>query len=211
MADGDSKKKSKHPYGAIFWGAVGLACTFRALYHPWRALVRDGFASRCSGDGGSCDPSMTVTSFQGQTEVYCPVRGVVAIAKPGSLLIIPDDQATVLEYRGDPATFLVQMHSGDAVGAGQQVGLASQFTFAVWQLTRSATGTAQMGKPIEPASWLATYGAKISAKYHAPSANTTWCGTGRKLVVPQAVASQCNITLPAPSGYALLPLSVTMA
>lgn len=210
MADGDTSKKKKHPYGALFWGAIGVACAFRALYHPYRALVKDGFASRCAGDAG-CDPSMTITSFQGQTEVYCPVRGIVAISKPGTILIIPDDQAVVLEYRGDSSAFLAQMHSGDAVSAGQQIALSSQFTFAVWQLSRTASGQAAMGKPIEPASWLATYGAKISAKYHAPSANTTWCSTGRKLVVPQTVASQCGVTLPAPSGYALLPLSVTMA
>jgi len=193
----------------MFWGAVGLAAAFRALYRPWRVLVKDGFPSRCSGDG-SCDPSMTVTSFQGQTEVYCPVRGVVADAKPGRLLIIPDDQAVVLEYNGDPATLLVQMHSGDSVGAGQQIGLSSQFTFAVWTLARSSSGQPQMGAAIEPASWLTTHGAKISAKFHAPSPQAAWCSTGRRLVVPQTIASQCGTVLPAPSGYALLPTSVTM-
>ena len=205
----DSPKKSKHPYGALFWGAVGLAAVFRALYHPWRVLVNDGFASRCSG-AGSCDPSMTITSYQGQTEVYCPVRGVVVDAKPGRILIVPDDLAVVLEYTGDPNAFLAQMHSGDSVGAGQQIGLSSQFTFAVWTLGRTASGTPQMGAAIEPASWLTTHGAKISAKFHTPSPAAAWCSTGRKLVVPQTIASQCGTVLPAPSGYALLPTSVTM-
>lgn len=201
-------KKQKHPYGAMFWAGLGALAAFRALYHPWRTLVKDGFPSRCSGDG-SCDPSMTISSFSGQTEVYSPVRGVVAVAKPGSLLIIPDDQAVVLEYRSDPNAFLVQMHSGDKVSAGQQVGLASQVSFAVWILSRTASGQPQMGAAIEPASWLATHGIKISATYHKNQ--TTWCGAGRKLVVPQTVASQCSITLPAPTGYALLPISATMA
>lgn len=205
----DAPKKQKHPYGAMFWGVVGLAAAFRALYHPWRALIKDGFASRCSGDG-SCDPSMTITSFQGQSEVYCPVRGVVAISKPGSILIIPDDQAVVLEYRGDSSAFLAQMHSGDPVGAGQQIGLASQFTFAVWTLSRTPNGQPLMGAAIEPASWLTTHGAKISAKYHQATNAAAWCGGGRKLVVPQTIASQCGTVLPAPSGYALLPTSVTM-
>ncbi len=205
----DSPKKSKHPYGALLWGAVGLACAFRALYHPYRVLVKDGFPSRCSGDG-SCDPSMTITSFQGQSEVYCPVRGVVAVAQPGRILVIPDDQAVVLEYNGDPNSFLAQMHSGDSVSAGQQIGLASQFTFAVWTLSRTASGQPQMGKAIEPASWLTTHGAKISFKYHTPSPQAAWCSTGRRLVVPQTIASQCGTVLPAPSGYALLPTSVTM-
>lgn len=207
MADA-SAKKSKHPYSALFWGALGLAAAFRALYHPWRVLVHEGFPSRCSGDG-SCDPSMTLTSFQGETEVYCPVRGVVAVASPGRILIIPDDQAVVLEYSGDPNSFLAQMHSGDPVGAGQQIGLASSVSFAVWTLDRTAGGQPQMGKAIEPASWLATHGARISAVNHMAQ-NQTWCSGGRKLVVPQTIASQCGTVLPAPSGYALLPTSVTM-
>jgi hypothetical protein len=211
MADpADGKKKSKHPYGAIFWGVVGAAAAFRALYHPWRTLVKDGFPSHCAGENG-CDPAMTITSFAGLTEIYSPVRAQVAIAKTGTILLIPDDEAVVLELRGaDTTTFLQQVHSGDHVGAGQQIGLSSQFTFAVWQLLRNAQGQAVMGKAIEPASWLATHGAKISAKYHS-STGATWCANGRKLVVPQTIASQCGMVLPPPSGYALLPVSVTMA
>jgi hypothetical protein len=209
--DAASKKKPKHPYGAFFWGGIAGLALFRALYHPWRALMKDGFASRCSGDGGACDPSMTLTSFSGQTEIYTPVRAVVVSAAPGALLLVPNDEAVVLEYRGDPSTFLTQVGTGQQVGAGQQIGLGSTLSFAVWQLQRSASGSAQMGKAIEPASYLATHGAKISAKEHAASAASLWCSGGRKLVVPQTVASQCNITLPPPSGYALLPVSVTMA
>ncbi len=208
MVDAASKKQ-KHPYGALFWGALGLAAAARALYHPWRVLVKDGFPSRCAGDG-SCDPSMTIRSFSGQTEVYCPVRGVVAVAKPGSLLIIPDDQAVALEYRGDSGSFLVQMHSGDRVSAGEQVGLASEVKFGVWLLARSPSGQAQIGSPVEPASWLTTHGARISAHNHMAE-NQTWCSGNRKLVVPQKIASQCGTVLPPPSGYALLPTSVTMA
>lgn len=207
----ESKKKPKHPYGAFFWGGLAGLALFRALYHPWRALLKDGFASRCSGDGGACDPSMTLTSFSGQTEVYTPVRAVVVSSAPGSVILVPNDEAVVLEYRGDVSTFLTQVATGQQVGAGQQIGLASTVSFAVWQLQRSPSGTAQMGAAIEPASYLATHGAKISAKEHASSTASLWCSAGRKLVVPQAASSQCGITLPPPSGYALLPVSVTMA
>ncbi len=208
--DAASKKKQKHPYGAFFWGAVASVAVFRALYHPWRALLKDGFASRCSGDVG-CDPSMQLTSFLGQTEVMTPVRAVVASSGPGSVILLPNDEAVVLEYRGDSSSFLTQVATGQQLGAGEQIGLGSSLSFAVWQLLRSSSGQAQMGKAIEPASYLATHGAKVSAKYHAASSASAWCGAGRKLVVPQTVASQCGIVLPAPSGYALLPVSVTMA
>lgn len=209
MADSDSsKKKPKHPYGAIFWGAVAAAAAFRALYHPWRALIKDGFPARCAGESG-CDPSMTINSFSGLSEVYAPVRGTIAVAKSGVILLIPADQAVVLEYTGDPKVFLQQVKSGDVVGAGQQIALANIFNFAVWSILRTPDGQAQMGAALEPASYLATHGIKVSATYHKNQA--TWCGAGRKLVVPQSVASQCNITLPAPSGYALLPISATMA
>ncbi len=209
MAEGESgKKKSKHPYGAIFWGAVAAAAAFRALYHPWRALIKDGFPARCAGDSG-CDPSMTINSFSGFGEVYAPVRGTIAVAKSGTILLIPADQAVVLEYSGDPSLLMQQVKSGDVVGAGQQIAVASIFKFAVWSLQRTPSGQAQIGAALEPASYLATHGIKVSATYHKNQA--TWCGAGRKLVVPQAVASQCDITLPAPSGYALLPISATMA
>lgn len=215
MAEGDSsKKKQKYPYGAMFWGAVGAGMLFRALYHPWRALVKDGFPSRCSGssgDAGACDPSMTITSFDGQTEVYSPVRAVVAVASGSRLLLIPNDESVVLEYSGDSTSFLTQVTAGAQVGAGQQIGLAGKVSFAVWTLLRAADGTAVMGSAIEPASYLATHGAKVSAKYHPSTTATAWCGGGRTLVVPQTVSSSCGVTLPAPSGYALLPVSVTMA
>lgn len=210
MADADSaKKKQKYPYGAIFWGTLGVVAAARALYHPWRVLVKDGFASRCAGDG-DCNPSMTITSYQGLTELYTPVRAQVAIAKTGTILLIPKDEAVVLEYRGADATsFLQQVKSGDEVGAGQQIGLTSSFKFGVWKLERNSAGQAVIGAPIEPASWLATHGAKISAKTH--QTKETWCAQGRKLVVPQKLASSCGTVLPPPSGYALLPVSVTMA
>lgn len=208
MADDTKSKKSKHPYGAWIWGGLAAALAFRALYHPWRALIKDGFPAVCSGDS-NCDPSMQINSFSGESEVYAPVRGTIAVAKTGTILLIPADQAVVLEYTGDASTFLQQVKSGDVVSAGQQIALASVFNFAVWQLQRTTSGQAQMGPALEPASWCATHGIKISATYHKNQ--STWCGAGRKLVVPQTVASSCNITLPAPSGYALLPISATMA
>jgi len=91
---------------------------------------------------------------------------------------------------------------------GQQIGLASRLKFGVYEIARTAQGTAAIGRPFEPASWLANHGCRVSHKAHKTSGNV-WCAGGRKLIVPAAVAS-CGIRLPPPNGFALLPVSATM-
>ena len=205
MTEPSATKKKPYPVGAIFWGAVGLAAAFRALYRPNRTVVKDGFPTRCAGVG--CDPGMVIDSYSGQNAVFSPLRGHVAASTPSSIWIVLADEATVLEFTGAPNEFLVQVQGGK-VTAGQQIGLASRVRFAVYALGRTPQGGAVLGAPIEPASWLAAHGAHVSAKYHKTTAEQ-WCAGGRKLVVPQAVAN-CKIKLPAPSGFALLPVSATM-
>ena len=74
MADGETgKKKHKHPYGAFFWGAVASVAVFRALYHPWRALLKDGFASRCAGDVGPA-PRLAAPQAQYRSPAHWPPR-----------------------------------------------------------------------------------------------------------------------------------------
>lgn len=199
-------KKKKYPWGAMLWGAVGVAAAVRVLYHPYRAVMRDGFASKCSAEG--CDPTMTIDSFSGQSELYAPLGGVVVAVTPGSIYLAVSGEPTLLEYTGDPSQMVVQVQPGESVGAGQQIGLAKRVKFGVYEIARTASGTAAIGRAFEPASWLANHGCRVSHKSHKVSGQV-WCAAGRHLVVPQAVA-KCGIRLPPPNGFALLPVSATM-
>lgn len=205
MSDAPAKKK-KYPWGAMFWGTVGIAAAVRVLYHPYRAVIRDGFASRCSAEG--CDPTMTIDSFSGQSEIFAPVSGVVVATSPSSIYVTATGEPTLLEYTADPSQMVVQVQPGERVGAGQQLGLARRIKFGVYDIERSSASSAKIGRPYEPASWLANHGCTISHKKHKTSGQV-WCEGGRKLVVPQAVA-KCGMRLPPPNGFALLPVSATM-
>lgn len=206
MSD-DAKKKKKYPWGAMFWGTVGIAAAVRALYHPFRAVMRDGFASKCAAE--NCDPTMTIDAFSGQSEIYAPMGGVVVAASPTSIYLAVGSEPTLLEYTAASADqIVVQVQTGEKVGAGQQIGLAKRIKFGVYEISRTAAGTAAMGRPYEPASWLANHGCTVSHKKHK-STGAVWCEGGRHLVVPEAVA-KCGIRLPPPNGFALLPVSATM-
>lgn len=200
-------RKKKYPWGAMFWGTIGVAAAVRALYHPFRAVMRDGFASKCAGDSG-CDASMVIDSFSGESEIYAPVGGTVVSTTASSIFVALGSEPTLLEYAADPGGMVVQVQVGEKVGAGQQIGLAKRIRFGVYDIARTASGNAVMGKPYEPASWLANHGCSVSHKKHKIS-GAVWCAGGRHLVVPQAVAN-CRIRLPPPNGFALLPVSATM-
>ncbi len=207
MAEESPKKKKKYPWGAMFWGTIGVAAAVRALYHPFRAVMRDGFASKCSGDSG-CDPAMVIDSFSGESEIYAPVGGTIVSMTASSIFLALGSEPTLLEYSADPGGMVTQVQVGEKVGAGQQIGLAKRIRFGVYDIARTAAGTAAIGKPYEPASWLANHGCSVSHKKHKVS-GAVWCAGGRHLVVPQAVAN-CGIRLPPPNGFALLPVSATM-
>jgi hypothetical protein len=198
MADANKKKT---PWGALFWGAVGTAAAVRALYRPDRALIKDGFVLRCAATSG-CDPAMTIQSFEGTQAVFAPMAGVIVSASGISCQIVPNGEAVLLDFSGS-AQF--QVTAGDHVGAGQQIGLASAFSFSVYELGRNPDGHAKILGALEPASWLAVHGIRVSSKSHKHT--ELWCEGGRKIVAPPAVAN-C-LKLPPPSGYALLPISVT--
>lgn len=201
-----AKKKKKYPWGAILWGTVAAAAAVRVLYHPYRSVIRDGFASKCSSEG--CDPAMTIDSFSGQSEIFAPVGGVVVAVSQTSIYIALSGESTLLEYVAAPGQMVVQVVQGEHVGAGQQIGLAAKLKFAVYEIARTASGGATLGRPYEPAAWLANHGCAVSHKKHKVS-GAVWCEGGRKLVVPDSVA-KCGIRLPPPNGFALLPVSATM-
>lgn len=202
-----SKKKKKYPWVAILWGSVAAAAAVRVLYHPFRSVIRDGFASKCASDGG-CDPAMTIDSFSGQSEIFAPVGGVVVAVTDSSIYLALGSEPTLLEYVASPGQMVVQVAVGQKVGAGQQIALASKLKFAAYEVGRTANGSATLGRAFEPAAWLANHGCTVSHKKHKVS-GAVWCEGGRKLVVPESVA-KCGLKLPAPNGFALLPVSATM-
>jgi hypothetical protein len=206
MSDEAAKKKKKYPWGAMFWGAIGIGAAVRVLYHPFRAVMRDGFASKCASEG--CSPTMVIDSFSGESEIYAPVGGTVVSTTASSIYLALGSEATLLEYSSDPNMIVVQVVPGEVVGAGQQIGLAKRLRFGVYDIERTASGTAKIGRPYEPASWLANHGCSVSHKKHKTTGEV-WCSNGRKLVVPQSVA-KCGLRLPPPNGFALLPVSATM-
>jgi len=206
MAEESAPKKKKYPWGAMFWGTVGIAAAVRVLYHPYRAVIRDGFPSKCAAE--ACDPTMVIDSFSGQSELYAPAGGTVVQTTPTSIFIALAGEPTLLEYTSAAGQMVVQVAQGQKVGAGEQIGLASRLRFGVYDIQRTAAGTATIGKPYEPASWLANHGCTVSHKKHKTS-GSVWCAGGRKLVVPQNVAN-CGMRLPPPNGFALLPVSATM-
>ena len=204
MAEEQTKKRKKYPLGAIFWGTIGVAAAVRCLYRPDRSLIKDGFVSKCAAATG-CDPAMTVDAFEGTKPIFAPMAGTVVSTGPHTVYLVPNGEAVLLEYTSNSASFTPQVAVGDKVGSGQQLGLASRISFAVYEITRTPDGRAQVGRALEPASWLAVHGIRVSSKKHPATEN--WCEGGRKIVAPPNVAN-C-LTLPPPSGFALLPISVT--
>lgn len=195
------------PIGVAVMGLLGAAAGVRAAYRPFRALVRDGFVLKCAGVA-NCDPAMLIDSFRGKAEVYSPIAGTVVRISTNVLEIASKGEPVVVRFMGDPSKGGLDPHVqlGQRVTAGQVVGMASRVAFAASVVVRDAAGVKTV--PLEPASWLAARGLRISAKRRAGQAQQ-WCEGGRKLAVPEAVG-KCGIKLPAPSGFMVLPVNVTL-
>jgi hypothetical protein len=201
MSD-EGKKKSKVAWGAVTWGALGLLALTRAFWRGNRALMRDGYVASCAG-GKDCSTEMTVDATEDAQAIYSPVSGVVVSADTNNVVIVPNNEAAVLQFSMSEAQ--VQVATGQRVGAGQQIGLARRIGFSVSRLNADASMT-----PYEPASWLAVHGMRVSGKFRFETkADEQWCETGRKLEVPSQVAS-CGMSIASPSGYALLPVNIEM-
>jgi hypothetical protein len=160
---------------------------------------------------------MLLESFEGAGPVFTPVAGRVltvgkltGISVPGVvphtiIRVAATHEPVVLEYRG---ALQPQVAEGEKVGVGQQVALAQQVEFGVKEIRRSSSGVTSI--QLEPASWLAARGLSISVKKHkADTEGSNWCEGGRKLRVPES-AVLCNLDLPAPGGFLLLPVSASV-
>lgn len=140
----------------------------------------------------------------GSQPVYAVVGGIVVASGPDWLALVPNHEAVVLTYLNltGPAA------SGTKVGAGEQIGHSGRLGFGVAKIERDASGGVKLVN-YEPTAWLAVRGLSVSAKKRASGQNL-WCEGGRTLRVPQQVA-RCGLSLPEPSGWALLPVSVTLS
>jgi len=190
------------PWSALIAGTLGTIAAVRALYHPYRALTRDGYVRACAAESG-CDPAMMVDAGGGV--VYAPMAGLMVSAGPTWAVLKPDLEDVMLSYAWSPETATnLLVAPGQHVGAGQQIAVGGLFRFSVRQLTRGASTT--VGAAYEPSSWLAVRGLRVSTKSREPS---RWCEGGRALTVPQEVA-RCGLELPAPSPLSLLPVTVAL-
>jgi hypothetical protein len=190
----------------LFFGGLGAAAIVRAVYRPKRIVLDGGFALHCAGAEG-CDPAVTLQAYSGSQAVYAMAPGRIASVGPGSLSLIARDESVILDYSGFDQ---VQVRASQVIGLGQQLGLAHQLRFAVYQLDRAADGSSRVGKAYEPAAWLATHGLALSATAAAPGHVGQWCETGRQLNVPARVA-QCGLQLPEPQAWSLVPVRVSLS
>jgi hypothetical protein len=202
---------SKVPWGALVWTGIAGALALRTFYQPARAVVANGFASRCPGKTGSdCERGVTLDSFVGVAPVYAVATGRVVDIKGRrnliAVVIAAAHEPVLLGYAGDVRP---QVAIGDEVSIGQQIGVAAQVRFTVTELRRTESG-ALASVDIEPTSWLAARGLRLSEKAHrAEATGPAWCEGGRHLVIPESVGL-CNLALPRPTGLMLLPVSATM-
>lgn len=197
------------PVGALVWTALGVGAAVRALWNPHRAVIHDGFAVRCAASQG-CSPEMVLESFGGAEPIYAVTTGTVVAAEGPVVEIASEVEPVVVRYTADVGQggFQLQVQARQRVRVGQQIGLARRVAFGVVRAER--VGSQVQWVPLEPASWLATRGLKLAVKGRSGGADGAhWCESGRKLVVPADVA-KCGLKLPAPTGYLLLPVSVTL-
>lgn len=173
----------------------------RALVRPYRgALMEHATVEQCAG-GSACNRYMVVKPL-GDPSVMALARGRVVMATGNELTIVPDNEAVVLLYRGVSP----QVEPGARVKPGEVVATSTELAFGVSRIVRAVDGAISY-QPLEPASYLAARGMRVSGKRVAKS--ELWCAGGRRLHVPEQVA-RCSMKLPEPAGFALLPVSVSM-
>lgn len=204
-----AEKAPAFPVTSVILGGLALALAVRGLHRPHRALVQDGYVSRCSGkDGGTCREFVEVQSARGVAPVYSTTAGTVVessnsfFGMPMSVVMIASSYEPVVLVYGNLTQLMVK--PGDNVVIGQQIGLAEQLAFAVLQVERKNDGT-KVAHRLEPTSWLAARGMGVSHRRTQPAVQ--WCDQGRNQRIPAAVLD-CGMKLPAPVSFLALPVSL---
>ncbi len=180
---------------ALYLG-LGAACLVRGLFRPVRALAKSGLIHRCEGPNqfGVCDPSITIDVNAGD-KLYAAASGKIVSVGEDYLHILVMNERVILMYHGVKP--LVQV--GQYVGLGQAVGDSQG---RVYFSVTAQTDTARV--LVSPSAWLAERGVKVLLKDH--SDGTLWCAQGRDIRVPAEPV--CDLSLPEPSDFALLPIRI---
>jgi hypothetical protein len=198
---------------ALLMAGLGGYAAYRALWRAQRSVLHTGAVVRCAG-GDGCDPAVVLQSDAGQSRVYTPVSGTVMQVGPGAqFTLLARRQPALLEFRlvGGPTEQLVAdgvpLRPGQRLSAGQQIGTAVRVRFAVYQVGMDQGGAIAVGNPYEPATWLASMGARLVSKLRSTG---QWCEGPRRFTVPER-ALLCNMKLGEPPRLALLPISATVS
>lgn len=186
------------PY--VLMGVGGMAIV-RGLFRPHRAVLKRGSVSRCAGpdEYGKCDSTVRLATQSG-TPVYSTAPGRVIAAGANFVHIVASNEPVILMYRGvDPS-----VREDQSVGRGQPIGKAvgDKVSFGVWQVTAAGL------QKIAPSAWLAARGFKHAAKDEGKG--TRWCEGGREIHVPVSAQQACGLKLPERTGFALLPVELTI-
>lgn len=191
-----AKAPKKIPYSTWILGTLGAAALLRAVWHPHRALVKEGAVTDCAGpDGKVCDPTLALGETDHQA-VYAAGSGRAISVGPTWVHIAVGNEPVVLHYSG----LETSVEPGQSVWRGQVLGKAGpELRFGVFQIAG--------GKllPLEPTAWLAARGYHIARKLHR---GTLWCEGGRHLQIPKEAYDTCKLSMPERAGFSLLPVSI---
>jgi len=188
----------------VGYSLFGGLCLWRGLFHPHRAVVREGALRRCAGSNsfGVCDPSLQIVTLEG-VSVYSTAPGKVVDIGDDYVHVLVKNENVILMYSGVYPT----VRKGQHVSPGQTIGESSgEIFFSVTQF-KSQNGQT-VAQYVTPSGWLALRGAKPVVKNTGDP--SLWCAGGREIAVPSSAKSKCDLKTPDKASFALLPVSVEM-
>jgi len=193
---------------AAIYGGVGLLCLARGLLRPYRAVVRKGEVTRCSGPNGyeTCDPADVVRAEPG-TKAYATASGEIVVVGATFIHLLAGNEPVVLMYDGITPSVVEGQH----VGRGQKLGVVNeggQVRFSVTELVQSGGPLGYSAQMVPPSGWLAARGVRHAAKNTNPGSK--WCEGGRSIQVPANALEACDFKRPEPGQFGLLPIEVDM-
>jgi hypothetical protein len=187
----------------------GLACLWRGLMNPYRAVVKSGSVAHCSGPNNFkvCDAADTITADPG-TPSYAVTAGKVVAVGQNFVHLLARNEPVILMYHG----LVPAVVEGQYVGRGQTLGAVDgggTVQFSVTELVRALDGAlGYVTQVVPPSAWLASRGATHAVKDLGDGSK--WCEGGRKISVPNSASTGCDMKTPDPGMFGLLPVNIEM-